>query len=266
MKTVKKILCLVLILGAVTAMSFGLVACNNGTDAEYITEKGTLVCGITLYEPMNYYENNELVGFETEFAKAVGEKLGLTVKFQEINWDSKILELNSKAIDCIWNGFTVNEERKGQVEFTKSYLNNSQCVVVKAATLAQYTSNAACNGKKAVAETGSAGEKAASKLTSVEVVKQSAQVSALTEVSSGTADFAVVDIILAKSMVGTGAYAGLAIAENVVLEAEEYAVGFRKGSDMAQKVNAVIDELLADGTLETIATKYGVSNALIREN
>lgn len=263
MKTVKKILCLVLILGAVTAMSFGLVACNNGTDAEYITEKGTLVCGITYNRPMNYPdEEGRLIGFDTEFAEAVAAELGINVKFQVIDWNSKILELNSKNIDCIWNGFTVNEERRGQVEFTKSYLVNSQCVVVKATNLSSYTTAESCSGKKGVAEGGSAGETVAKTLSSSFVSKE-VQTACFLEVKSGTADFAVVDITLAGSMVGRGDYSDLAIARDIVFDTEEYAIGFRKGSDMAAKVNAVIDKLITNGKLLEIATKYGLENELI---
>ena len=98
---------------------------------------------------------------------------------------------------------------------------------------------------------------------SATVTPVAAQVTALTEVKSGTADFAVVDVILANSMVGKNDYADLQIATAIELESEEYAIGFRKGSDMAEKVNKIIDELLEDGTLLTLAQKYGVDGQLI---
>jgi len=270
----KKILAILLVVVLSMSCIAVFAACKkNQTDSEYILEKKTLVCGITLYEPMNYFnEDGDLIGFDTEFAEAVAKKLGVEAKFQVIKWSSKEIELNSKYIDCIWNGFTVNDERKENIEFTQSYLNNSQCVVVKAANLSAYTSNASCKGKKAAVETGSAGESTAKELFKVEnsetlngeIVPAAAQTNALTEVLSGSADFAVVDVILANSMVGKGDYAGLAIATAVKLEPEEYAIGFRKGSDMAEKVNKAIDELLADGTLEKIAKTYGVEGQLIK--
>ncbi len=268
----KKLICVLLIVALAACGAFALTACNKGngqTDAEYIEGKGTLICGITLYEPMNYPdpESGDLVGFDTEFANAVAEKLGMSAKFQIINWDDKIIELNAKSIDCIWNGFTVNDERKGQVEFTQSYLNNTQCVVVKTANLASYTSVESLADKKAVAEAGSAGETAAKGLTDeANVTSVTAQSNALLEVKAGNnVDFAVIDLIMANSMVGKGDYADLSIVTAIQLEAEEYAVGFRKGSDMVAKVNAAINELIADGTLLALAQKYGVDNALITE-
>ncbi len=103
------------------------------SDWEYIKAKGTLVVGITIFAPMNYNDaDGELTGFETEFAKAVAEKLGLNVEFQVINWDSKETELNAKNIDCIWNGMTINDERKANMQISIPYMENKQVVVVKA--------------------------------------------------------------------------------------------------------------------------------------
>lgn len=103
------------------------------SDWEYIMNKGKLVVGITYFAPMNYEdENGELVGFETEFAKAVGEKLGLEIEFQEIDWNAKETELASKNIDCIWNGMTITEERAENMQISIPYMENKQAVVVKA--------------------------------------------------------------------------------------------------------------------------------------
>ena len=103
------------------------------SDWEYIQMKGELIVGITLFAPMNYNdENGELIGFETEFAKAVAEKLGVKVKFQEIDWNSKETELASKNIDCIWNGMTITPEREENMQISIPYMENKQAVVVKA--------------------------------------------------------------------------------------------------------------------------------------
>jgi len=263
----KTIISIIAIMAIIACLGLTLAACDNGgakTDAEYIMDKGTLICGITLYEPMNYADDEgEMTGFDTEFAEAVCAKLGIQAKFQVIKWSSKEIELNGKYIDCIWNGFTVTDERKQNIEFTKSYLNNTQCVVVKSSAVANFANADACAGKKGTAEAGSAGESAAQDMTTV-YTAVAAQSNALNEVKSGNADFAVIDVIMAQSMVGKGDYADLAIATGIQLEAEEYAIGFRKGSDMAAKVNAVIDQLLADGTLQALAEKYGVAGQLIK--
>lgn len=263
----KTLIVVAVVLALVLSMSAVLVGCgaNNKSDAEYILDKGTLICGITLYEPMNYAdEEGEMTGFDTEFAEAVCAKLGIQAKFQVIKWSSKEVELSSKYIDCIWNGFTVTDERKENIEFTQSYLNNTQCVVVKASALGSCGNKEALVGKKGTAEAGSAGETAAKEMSS-NYTAVAAQSNALNEVKSGNADFAVIDVIMAQSMVGKAGsdYADLAIATGIQLEAEEYAIGFRKGSDMAAKVNAVIDQLLADGTLQQLAEKYGVAGQLI---
>lgn len=108
-------------------------------DWEYIKEKGTLVIGITYFEPMNYLDdNNELTGFETEFAKAVCEILGVTPVFQEISWNSKEMELNGKTIDCIWNGLTIDDERQETMQISKPYMNNKQVMVVKTENVEKY--------------------------------------------------------------------------------------------------------------------------------
>lgn len=101
-------------------------------DWEYIKAKGTLVIGITYFQPMNYLDaNNELTGFETEFAKEVCKILGVTPVFQEISWNSKEMELNGKTIDCIWNGMTIDDERKETMQLSTPYMNNKQVLVVK---------------------------------------------------------------------------------------------------------------------------------------
>ncbi len=103
-------------------------------DLAYIKEKGELIIGITLFAPMNYEdENQELIGFETEFAKAVCEKLGVKAKFVEINWNSKEIELNSKNIDCIWNGMTITDERLENMSISAPYMENKQVMVAKKA-------------------------------------------------------------------------------------------------------------------------------------
>ena len=95
--------------------------------------KGELVIGITYFAPMNYKDDNgKLIGFETEFAEAVCAKLGLTAKFVEINWNSKETELAAKNIDCIWNGMTIDDDRKANMSITIPYMENKQVLVTKA--------------------------------------------------------------------------------------------------------------------------------------
>ena len=105
---------------------------EQDSDWEYIKNKGELVIGITYFTPMNYLdENGNLVGFETEFATAVCKELGVTPKFVEINWKTKEIELNSKNIDCIWNGMTIDDDRLATMSITIPYMQNKQVMITK---------------------------------------------------------------------------------------------------------------------------------------
>lgn len=245
---------------------------SDGGDWQYIADKGTFVAGITLFEPMNYYdENGELTGFETEFTKAVCEKLGVEAKFQEIEWDKKEIELNAKTIDAIWNGLTVTEERKENMGFSKSYVRNKQVVVIKTDNKDKYTDEASMAGASCAAESGSAGQTAietSSVLSQNEFIGASAQKDVLLEVKAGTVELGVLDYVMAKASIGEGTdYSDLMIVEGVELAPEEYAIGMRKGdTETIDKVNGAIDELVADGTLKGLAEKYGLADVYAFDN
>ena len=240
---------------------------ETASDMEYITANGKLLVGITIYEPMNYYaEDGSLTGFDTEFAQAVCDKLGLAAEFVEINWDTKEVELAAKSIDCIWNGMTITEERAANMSISAPYVKNAQVIVVKADS--EVAATADLIGKTVVAEMGSAGEAqvtgedADADLAQADYVGLAKQTDCLMEVKAGTADAAVLDWTLAKTMVGEGtSFADLKIVADVELATEEYGIAFRKGSDMTDAVNAVIAELVADGTLPALAEKYGLALA-----
>ena len=232
------------------------------SDLDYIKEKGKLVIGYTVYEPMNYTDaDGSFTGFDTELATAVCEKLGVEPEFVEINWDTKVVELDAKSIDCIWNGMTMTDDIMANTATTKAYAKNAQVVVVKDGT--DYASTADLVGKTVVAEAGSAGEAAIEgdeNLAQADYVSKSVQTDCLMEVAAGTADAAVLDLTLANAMIGEGTdYASLAIVDE--LNAEEYGVAFRKGSDAAAAVDAAFDELKADGTMQALAEKYDLALA-----
>ena len=232
------------------------------SDLDYIKEKGKMVIGYTVYEPMNYTDaDGNFTGFDTELATAVCEKLGVEPEFVEINWDTKVVELDAKSIDCIWNGMTLTEDIMANTATTKAYAKNAQVVVVKDGT--DYSSTADLVGKTVVAEAGSAGEAAIEgdeNLAQADYVSKSVQTDCLMEVAAGTADAAVLDLTLANAMIGEGTdYASLKIVDE--LNAEEYGVAFRKGSDAAAAVDAVFDELKADGTMQALADKYDLALA-----
>ena len=269
----KKILTLLLAVLMIAGCALSFSSCGKKTDWENIEKNGKFVCGITIYDPMNYYdangdlvadENGELIGFDTELAKLVGEKLGVSVEFQIIDWGNKYAELQSGAIDCIWNGFTSNSkdsdgvERSEKVDFTHAYLDNKQCVIVKADRLAEFTSAASLAGKKAGAESGSAGESYAKDAGATIEASKSSQLAVFTDLTSGAVDFIVVDRLLADSKVGQADFAGLAIVEAIDIEPEVYSIGCRKGSDFDEKINEALVALLNEGKIEALATKYNV--------
>ena len=232
------------------------------SDLDYIKGKGKMTIGYTVYEPMNYTDaEGDFTGFDTELATAVCEKLGVEPDFVEINWDTKVVELDAKSIDCIWNGMTLTDDIMANTACTKAYAKNAQVVVMKAD--ADYSSTADLVGKTVVAEAGSAGESAINddeSLSQADYVSKSVQTDCLMEVAAGTADAAVLDLTLATAMIGEGTdYANLTIKDE--LNAEEYGVAFRKGSDAADAVNAAFDELKADGTMQALADKYSLTLA-----
>ena len=248
---------------AASASAAGSTAVSQTeSDLDYIKGKGKLVIGYTVYEPMNYTdEQGNFTGFDTELATAVCKKLGVEPEFVEINWDTKVVELDAKSIDCIWNGMTLTDDIMANTATTKAYAKNAQVVVVKEGT--DYTSTADLAGKTVVAEAGSAGETAIAEdagLAQADYISKSVQTDCLMEVAAGTADAAVLDLTLANAMIGQGTdYADLKIVDE--LNAEEYGVAFRKGSDAAAAVDAAFDELKADGTMEALADKYDLALA-----
>lgn len=249
---------------ASSASASGSAAASEtaASDLDYIKEKGKMVIGYTVYEPMNYTDaDGNFTGFDTELATAVCEKLGVEPEFVEINWDTKVVELDAKSIDCIWNGMTLTDDIMANAATTKAYAKNAQVVVVKDGT--DYSSTADLVGKTVVAEAGSAGEAAIEgdeNLVQADYVSKSVQTDCLMEVAAGTADAAVLDLTLANAMIGEGTdYASLKIVDE--LNAEEYGVAFRKGSDAAAAVDAAFDELKADGTMQALADKYDLALA-----
>ena len=232
--------------------------------------KDTIVVGYTIYEPMNYMDSNgKLIGYDTELAEKVFGNLGYEVIFKEVVWENKYTDLNSGAIDCIWNGFTANAadddgvQRADKVDFSYNYMENQQVVVVK--NNSGIASAADLNGKIGIAESGSAGETYAKSFAGIVFKGAVKQTDGLLEVNANTADFAVVDVQLAKSYCGKGDYAQLTIVDALTSDTEFYAIGFKKGSDLTAKVNAELEKLGQDGTIAALAEKYGVSNPAIKD-
>ncbi|MBQ8535780.1 MAG: transporter substrate-binding domain-containing protein [Clostridia bacterium] len=251
---------LVVIMALVMALS--MVSAYAETDKEYVVNKGTLVVGITDFAPMDYKDaDGNWIGFDADLATAFAAELGVKVEFVEIDWDNKILELDAKAVDCIWNGMTLTDAVKAAMETSNPYMNNAQVVIVPADKADAYQTVESLAGLTFAVEAGSAGEAEVTALN-LNCTPVTAQADALMEVAAGTSDAAVIDSLMAAAMVGEGTnYANLAYT--VGLNSEEYGVGFRKGSDLAAELNAFLVKADEDGTLAKIAETYKVQAALI---
>ena len=254
MKNMKKLWAALLAL----AMTFSLAACGGTSDEDaatddqptgeevsgdtapesdvaYIQDKGTLVVGITYFAPMDY----------------------------------KVEELDSRAIDCVWNGMTLTDDVLAAMGTSNPYCTNYQTLVYPADRAAEFEGLTSLEGLNIAVESGSAGEDAAVALGATTVPVQ-AQSNALMEVAAGTSDAAVIDVLMAAEMTGEGtSYADLIYSLNLNeaqdLPSEEYGVGFRQGSDLVDAFNTFLAEKTADGTVLEVATTYGLQDAVILE-
>lgn len=254
----KKLLSIIMAAG----LMMGLASCGaEKDDLKAITDNGKMVIGYTIYEPMNYMEEDKLTGFDTEFAEAVCAKLGVEPEFVEINWDTKFVTLDSKKIDCIWNGMTISEEVKKNCDVSKAYVKNAQVVVMNKDVIENYKDVESLKGLKFTAEAGSAGETAITENALDEnYVPVATQADAILAVAGGQADACVIDITMAKATTAEGtSYDSLTYS--LELTSEEYGIGYRKGSNLTEKIDAIIDELNADGTLPGLAEKYELNLA-----
>lgn len=279
----KKLLALVLAAGMVASMAAcgntnrnGSASADNSSkdtsataestdsDLAYVKDKGTLVVGITDFEPMDYQdENGDWIGFDADLASAFAESLGVDVEFVEIDWDNKILELDGKTIDCVWNGMTLTDEVTSSMSCTNAYCNNAQVVVVPSDVADKYQDKDSLKDLTFAVESGSAGEAQAQEL-GLNYTAVTAQSDALMEVAAATSDAAIIDSLMAAAMVGEGTgYSNLTYT--IGLNDEEYGVGFRKGSDLTAELNNFFKSSYADGSTEQIAEKYGVQAAVVEQ-
>ena len=253
-----------LLTALVMMMALTIPAFAEQADSDYIKEKGTLVVGITDFAPMDYKDaDGNWIGFDADVATAFAKYLGVEVEFVEIEWDNKVLELNAKSIDCVWNGMTLTDEVTSSMACSNAYCNNAQVVIIPADQADKYQTAQDCANLVFAVEAGSAGEAEVAAL-GYEYTPVQSQASALMEVAAGTCDAAVIDSLMAAAMVGEGtSYENLTYT--VQLNSEEYGVGFRTGSDLAQALNEFLKDAYEDGSLEEIAETYGVQAALIQQ-
>ena len=233
-------------------------------DIDKIKQAGVLVVGVTDFEPMDYIDaDGNWVGFDADLATEFAKSLGVEVKFVEIDWDNKVMELNGGTVDCIWNGMTLTDEVMSSMSCSNAYCNNAQVVIVNKDVAVDYDSVDKLGNLNFAVEAGSAGaeQAQANNLNYTEVQNQA---SALMEVAAGTSDAAIIDSLMAAAMVGDGtSYENLTYT--VGLNEEKYGVGFRQGSDLTAALNEYFKTSYSDGSMKAIAEKYGVQAALIEQ-
>lgn len=267
MKQVRRMVWVVPAMLAILALGFtGCSKSDEGSTAgtdrslEQIKDKGKLVLGLDdAFPPMGYRnENNEIVGYDIDLAKEVAKRLGVELVLQPIDWNAKEQELNTGKIDCIWNGFTITEERTKNIAFTRPYLKNAQVLVVK--NTAPYQTLADLKGKTIGLQAGSSAAEALDaaadfKASLKDVVEFKDNLTALMDLEIGGVDGVIMDLIVANDNIKRAGKDFRVLEES--LAAEDYGVGFRK-NDLALRdaVQAALEAMAKDGTLASITTQW----------
>lgn len=239
-----------------------LAACSSddaAKDSKNTNGKEKLVIGIDdTFAPMGFRdENNEIVGFDIDLAKATGEKMGREVVIQPIDWSTKEAELSSGRIDLIWNGYTITEERKKKVLFTKPYLANSQVVATLKDSPIEKLDDLAGKkvGLQAQSSASIALDSAPIKSEIAEIHEYKTNVLALQDLENGRVDAVVIDEVAINYYMTIKPDKFKVLDES--LAPEQYAVGVKKGNEeLLEEVQKAIDELIADGTAAKISEKW----------
>ncbi|MBV7505778.1 amino acid ABC transporter substrate-binding protein [Bacillus sp. sid0103] len=249
----------------VIAAAFTIITGCSSKSSE--AKDNTLVIGIDdKFAPMGFRdENNKIVGFDIDYASAAAEKMGKKVKFQPIDWSTKEAELSSGRIDLIWNGYTITDERKKKVLFTKPYLKNAQVVVTmadsKLSKLDDLTGKVV--GLQTLSSAADALEASPIKAKIKTVTEFADNVQALTDLKSGRLDAVVIDEIVIDYYMTKEKEAFKILDES--LAPEEYGIGVKKGNDQLLKnLQKALDEMNEDGTAEGISKKWFGENKVLK--
>lgn len=239
-------------------------ASNEGEDTslQYIKDKGKFILGMDdQFPPMGFRDDNDqIVGFDIDLAEAVCDKLGVELVVQPIEWDAKEMELSTKNIDCIWNGFSITADRQESLTMTDPYLENSISMVVRGDS--DIKSMADMAGKNIALQAGSAAEESlgsesnkAFKDSLGEVKQFSDYATALMDLETKNSDAVLMDSVVAKYMIQELGKDFVVLDE--ALTADEYGIGFRKGDQaLASAITNALSELKAEGKVKEIAEKW----------
>lgn len=249
----KRLMSILFVFGLIISLIAGC------SDASTGSKEKKLVIGVDdQFAPMGFRDDkNELVGFDIDYARAVGQKMGYKVEFQPIDWSAKESELSSGRIDLIWNGYTITDERKQKVLFTKPYLKNSQAIVTVAKS--NTTKIADLAGKKIGLQSMSSAADALNanpikdKIAGVTEYKNN--VLALSDLKIGRTDAVVIDEVVARYYMSKEEGTFKLLDES--LAPEEYGVGVKKGNEkLLDELQKAMDELNKDGSAAKISEKW----------
>lgn len=260
MKKVISIMILVLVLGLVVS---GCKTEDNAVDAwSKIEERGSIIMGLDdTFVPMGFRNNNgEFTGFDVDLAREAVKRLGLKIEFQPMDWNLKEQELDSGNIDLIWNGYSINEERKKKVSFTKPYLDNRQVIVVLSES--DINTKEDLNGRIVATQNSSSSlsamedEGAIEKFKNKEAILFDTYNEAFMDLEVKRVDAVVADQVLARYYIAERGSEKYRILEDDFGD-EEYGVGLRLGDKvLLEKLNKVLDEMKEDGTAKEISKKW----------
>lgn len=230
---------------------------------EKVKKAGKLILGLDeSFPPMGYRDDSdEIVGYDIDLAKEVASRMGVELVVQPINWDYKETELNDGNIDCIWNGMSIDDERRQKLNLSEPYLNNRQVVVVLKDSGINTLADLA--GKEAILQKGSTAVGALDSHPEVkgtlkggEALEVPDNVQAMMELKNGTGDAVIMDEVVAKYYLAKDGGDAYKILDEVLSE-EEYAIGFRKGDqELRDEVQKILGEMKADGKLAEITAKW----------
>jgi len=263
-RLVTAILMMALLLGPIVSMQTPARAADGEDD-------NTFIVGFDAeFPPYGYKDDNgEYVGFDLDLAQEVCDRNGWTLKKQPIEWNSKDMELNSGSISCIWNGFTMNG-REDDYTWTKPYVDNSQVVVVRKDSGITQLSD--LSGKVVAVQADSSalaaltGEDASEENKALcETFKDLQQVgdynSAFMNLESGAVNAICMDIGVANYEIESRGDKFMMLEDR--LSSEEYGIGFKKGNtELRDKVQVTLLDMLADGTFDGIAEKWGLEESI----
>lgn len=231
------------------------------------SKDGKLIIGIDdKFAPMGFRDdNNEIVGFDIEYAKAAAEKMGKEVTFQPIDWSAKESELNSGRIDMIWNGYTITDERKEKVLFSKPYLENSQVVVVLADSSISKLDDLADKevGLQSLSSAADALDANPIKAEIANISEFPDNVLALTDLKTKRLDAVVIDEVVARYYMSKEPNTFKLLDE--ALAPEQYGIGIKKGNEaLLDELQKALDEMNSDGTAAEISTKWFGENKVLK--